>query len=242
MRFPRLVRPSPAFVVSVVALMVALGGTSYAAFSLPRNSVGSKQLKRNAVTNAKIHNGAVGSAKIKNGAISASKIGKGAISAVNLNLTKLGTVPSATNSGFATNAGHATTADSATNATNATNAKNADTSTAMGSVSYVITPTITAPACGTGPPCTSPSDTPGTATCPAGTTVIAGGVETSAGGEEINESIPETGLGSTVPNEWHAFVDNFTNTDHNFNVVAICTKVANVDNPTGLSKKAPSSR
>ena len=49
-RFP----VSPALVVSVIALVVALGGTSYAAFSLPRNSVGSGQLKTGAVTGRKV--------------------------------------------------------------------------------------------------------------------------------------------------------------------------------------------
>lgn len=57
-------RPSPALIISVIALMVALGGTSYAAFSLPKNSVGTKQLKNRAVTSGKIKNGAVTSSKI----------------------------------------------------------------------------------------------------------------------------------------------------------------------------------
>jgi hypothetical protein len=49
--------PSPALVVASVALIVALGGTSYAALKLPKNSVGAKQIKSNAVTSAKIKNG-----------------------------------------------------------------------------------------------------------------------------------------------------------------------------------------
>lgn len=56
--------PSPALIISVVALFVALGGTSYALSSLPANSVGSKQLKKNAVTTKKIKNHAVTAAKI----------------------------------------------------------------------------------------------------------------------------------------------------------------------------------
>jgi hypothetical protein len=47
-------RPSPAMVVSLLALFVALGGTGYAALKLPANSVGAKQLKKNAVTGAKV--------------------------------------------------------------------------------------------------------------------------------------------------------------------------------------------
>ncbi len=50
--------------VALVALFVALGGTSYAALTLRRNSVGSKQLKKNAVTTSKIKNGAVTGQKL----------------------------------------------------------------------------------------------------------------------------------------------------------------------------------
>ncbi len=49
--------PSPALVIASVALIVSLGGTSYAALKLPKNSVGAKQIKKNAVTSAKIKNG-----------------------------------------------------------------------------------------------------------------------------------------------------------------------------------------
>jgi hypothetical protein len=62
-------RPSPAIVVSVVALIVALGGTSYAVTALPSKSVGVKQLKRNAVTGKAIKGGAVTSGKVKDGSL-----------------------------------------------------------------------------------------------------------------------------------------------------------------------------
>jgi hypothetical protein len=52
-------RVSAGLVISIVALVVALGGTSYAAFSLPKNSVGTKQLKKNAVTSNKVKNGSL---------------------------------------------------------------------------------------------------------------------------------------------------------------------------------------
>ncbi len=87
--------PSPALVVSLVALIVALGGTSYAAFTLPKNSVGAKQIK----------NGAVTTKKIKNGAVTGPK----------MNLSGV-TVPNASHAnsaGSATNASHASTADTA---------------------------------------------------------------------------------------------------------------------------------
>lgn len=46
-------------VMSSFAAFVALGGVSYAAVTLPKNSVGNAQLKKNAVTSAKIKNGTV---------------------------------------------------------------------------------------------------------------------------------------------------------------------------------------
>jgi hypothetical protein len=43
-------------VIACIALTIALGGTSYAALSLPRNSVGTAQLRRNAVNSSKVTN------------------------------------------------------------------------------------------------------------------------------------------------------------------------------------------
>lgn len=60
-------RPSPALVISCVALTVALGGTSYATvLNVPRASVGPPQLKTAAVTNKKLAANAVTSAKVLN--------------------------------------------------------------------------------------------------------------------------------------------------------------------------------
>jgi len=47
-------RPSFPTVISLIALFVALGGTSYAVIKLPARSVGNRELKSNAVTSAKI--------------------------------------------------------------------------------------------------------------------------------------------------------------------------------------------
>jgi hypothetical protein len=114
--------PSPAFAVATVALIVAMAGTGYAAFKLPKNSVGTKQLKNGAVTTPKLKNGAITSVKIKNGAVNKSK----------LNLAGV-TVP---------NASHANSANFATNATNATNAANAVHATTADSTNGVSTVSI----------------------------------------------------------------------------------------------------
>ena len=67
-------RPSPAFVLAFIALLVALGGTGYAALKVPKGSVGTKQLKKNAVTTKKIANNAVTTSKIADNAVTASKV------------------------------------------------------------------------------------------------------------------------------------------------------------------------
>jgi len=54
MRKRSLRHPSPALVISLIALFVALGGTTYAATNLPTNSVGTAQIKNGAVTKTKI--------------------------------------------------------------------------------------------------------------------------------------------------------------------------------------------
>lgn len=56
-------------VTASIALIVALGGTSYAAVALPKGSVGTPQIKKAAVTGAKIKRNAVTGAKIKDGSL-----------------------------------------------------------------------------------------------------------------------------------------------------------------------------
>jgi hypothetical protein len=90
-------------VIATIALFIALGGASYAAVKLPKNSIGTKQIKNKAITGAKIAKGAVTGAKIAPRSVGGPQI----------NLASIGTVPSAAN------AGHAATADTATRATTA---------------------------------------------------------------------------------------------------------------------------
>ena len=71
--------------MSSIAVFLVIGGaTAFAA--LGKNTVGSKQLKSNAVTTK----------KIKKEAVTAKKVKKGTLTGTQINLAKLGTVPSAT--------------------------------------------------------------------------------------------------------------------------------------------------
>jgi hypothetical protein len=74
-------RPSPALVISVIALILALGGTGYAAITLPKNSVGAKQLRKNSVTGPKLKKNAVSSAKVRDGSLLAADFKAGQLPA-----------------------------------------------------------------------------------------------------------------------------------------------------------------
>jgi hypothetical protein len=62
--------------VGLVALTVALGGTSYAAVALPRNSVGGPQLKRDAITSSKVRDGSLLARDFKRGQLPAGQRGE----------------------------------------------------------------------------------------------------------------------------------------------------------------------
>lgn len=63
-------------VLSCLALFVALGGASYAAVSLPMNSVGTKQLKSGAIDNSKVKKGSLLRNSFKAGQLPVGKRGK----------------------------------------------------------------------------------------------------------------------------------------------------------------------
>ncbi|MBS1894065.1 MAG: hypothetical protein JST59_22425 [Actinobacteria bacterium] len=80
----KLRRPSPAMVVALVALVLSLAGSAFAAVkigtkSLQNSAVTTKKLKNRAVTAAKLAEGSVSNAKLAEGAVSTSKVAEGAI-------------------------------------------------------------------------------------------------------------------------------------------------------------------
>ncbi len=88
----RLGLPSPAMVVAIVALVLALTGSAFAA--LAKNSVGTRQLKSKAVKTGKIAKNAVNSSKVADHSLSGQDI----------NVDALGVVPKATSADSASNA------------------------------------------------------------------------------------------------------------------------------------------
>lgn len=77
----RLRAPSPALIISIVALFAALGGTSYAAAT-----IGTSDIKNGAVTNPKLAPSSVGFQKMRFGAIHNENIADSAVGTSKLNV------------------------------------------------------------------------------------------------------------------------------------------------------------
>jgi hypothetical protein len=75
------IRLTYANVVASLALFAALGGVSYAAGVLPKNSVGTAQLQKKAVSRAKLKSNAVTGPKVKNGSLQAADFKAGQLPA-----------------------------------------------------------------------------------------------------------------------------------------------------------------
>jgi hypothetical protein len=78
-----ILRPlgSPAMIVACTALIVALGGVSYAAGVLPKGSVGTAQLQKKSVTASKLRANSVSGLKVKDGSLGASDFKAGQLPA-----------------------------------------------------------------------------------------------------------------------------------------------------------------
>lgn len=77
-------RPSPAMVVACVALVASLGGTGYAAMTLPPKSVGREQIRNGAVGNLQIRDGAITAGKLRSDTVTGGRIRNGSVAAKDL--------------------------------------------------------------------------------------------------------------------------------------------------------------
>ena len=106
-------RPSPAMIVALVALFVAMGGSSYAAVKISardinKGAVGTRAIANNSIRSGDIHNATVSGIDVKDDSLTNADID-------NTNLSAL-TAKSADTAAHATTATKATKADNAANA------------------------------------------------------------------------------------------------------------------------------
>jgi hypothetical protein len=106
-------RPSPALIVALLALFVALGGSSYAAVK-----IGARDIQRGAVGTRAIANNSIRSADIRNATVSGTDVKDDSLTNADIDNANLSAKSAET-------AARATTATSASTASNATNADNA---------------------------------------------------------------------------------------------------------------------
>ena len=99
-------RPSPALVISLIALFVSIGGVGYAA-----SKIGTNDLKNGAVTSKKLHRNAVKRPKIKGNAVNGAKVEDDSLTGDDIQESTLGQVPSAKTADSATSADDAQTLD-----------------------------------------------------------------------------------------------------------------------------------
>ncbi|HKP89680.1 MAG TPA: hypothetical protein VJT75_06855 [Thermoleophilaceae bacterium] len=89
-------------VVSTLCLFIVLGGTAWAAVTLPAKSVGTKQLKNKAVTRVKIADRAVNGRKLARNSVNGLKVTDGKITGADVNESTLDQVPEAQHANRAT--------------------------------------------------------------------------------------------------------------------------------------------
>src|SRR6266550_137178 len=99
-------RPSPAMAVALLALFVALGGSSYAALhvgsaQIINNSVRSKDIRNNDVRSKDIRNNEVRGRDIRNSTIQGKDVALDTLTGLDIKESTLGTVPLATAAGSA---------------------------------------------------------------------------------------------------------------------------------------------
>jgi hypothetical protein len=204
-RLRRRLSISPSMVVALLALVLALGGTSYAATKLAARSVGSKELKKSAVTRTNLKDNAVNGAKVADDSLTGKDVAEASLGQVAL-------------------AARALNADRTGTADRATTAANADHAAAVGGLDRVFYRV----ASGTiGPAAVDPTDPTGsipvhasaTATCDAGHFVVGGGARVDdLDIMGVEQSFPDAG-----GRAWTAAVANDdTAAGHPFTVYAIC--------------------
>jgi hypothetical protein len=104
--WPRVLayRPSASMIVALVALFVAMGGTTYAVKSVPKRSVGPAQIRKKAVRTRHIKARNVSRTKIARNAIDSSLVARNSLHGSDILESSLSTVPSATKAATADDA------------------------------------------------------------------------------------------------------------------------------------------
>ena len=192
--------------ISLIALFVALGGTSLAAVTLSKNSVGAKQIKKNAVTASEVKRNAVGASEIRSNAIAGGDIADNGVGGADLSNNSVGIGELTDNS-----VGAAEIGNNAVGSTEVANGTIAQADLVAGLLAKSLEVTVQR----------SDVALPDAATqavevaCPAGTVGVGGGSSVDqTGSDDIKQLVSRPGNGGFIPddgqtsNEWRAVYRN----------------------------------
>ena len=97
----RVLRYLRSQVLGLIAIFIALGGTGYAAMSIPKHSigqralknasVGTKQLRKHSVTNTRLAKSSVGTAQLRKGSVQGTQLKDGSVTSTKLAAGSVGT-------------------------------------------------------------------------------------------------------------------------------------------------------
>ena len=184
-------------VISMIALFVALGGASYAAVTLPKNSVGAKQIKKRAVRGKHININAVSASKIQRDSISSPKIADGSVFSADLADNSVSSSDLADNS-----VGGGETAPNSVGTVEAIDGSLGKADLVSGLLDHEITVQRTDVALADN---TSQAVE---ASCPAGMKAIAGGSSVDqTGSDDIKQLVSRPGNGGFIPDDGQTFND-----------------------------------
>jgi hypothetical protein len=221
---------SPSTAIAALALLVALGGTGYAAAILPAGSVGTTQLKNGAVVSSKVKDGSLRAADF-GGSLPEGPAGPAGLPGAAGAAGPAGPAGPAGAQGQqgpqgpAGPAGPAGGPEGPQGPAGPAGPAGPTGPAGVSSLTYVASEV-------TG---SATSQDGGEAVCPAGLHVLGGGVysEGDAGEQAVNSSFPSDGKGDGQEGTtaWTAYVDNLTAGPLGFTVYAICGQADSVTGP-----------
>jgi hypothetical protein len=206
-------------VISVMALFVALGGASYAAVTLPKNSVGAKQIKKNAVRAGEVKRNAVGASELRANAVGTGDIADNGVGGADLADNSVGAAELTDNSVFggelaANSVGSSDLADNSVGASEL-----ADNSVGSGEVidnslgendlqAGLLDVNVSVTVQRTDVALADNTTQAVEASCLAGSTAIGGGSSVDqTGSDDIKLLVSRPGNGGFIPNDGQSFND-----------------------------------
>jgi hypothetical protein len=192
--------------VSLMALFIALGGTTYAAVALPKNSVGAKQIKKNAVTASEVKRNAVGAAEIRSNAVASGDIADNGVGGADLSDNSVGAGELSDNS-----VGAAEIGNNAVGSSEVANGSIAEADLVAGLLAKSLEVTVQRTDVALAENSTQAVE----AACPGGTVGVGGGSSVDqTGSDDIKLLVSRPGNGGFIPddgqasNEWRAVYRN----------------------------------